>query len=216
MNPAGTRAYVANENSANVSVIDTTTNSVVATVAVGGNPAGVGVHPAGTRAYVANRVPNTVSVIDTATNALVGTVAVQADPIAFGLFIGGPFAPTVPCAPTIGTATPGIGRATISFTPACDGGSPITSFTATCTAGVFSASASGPASPITVTGLTNNTTYSCSVTATNTVGTSAPSAPVSVTTIDATTIPTLSEWAMILLAMSLGLLGVVGVRRMHG
>ena len=39
----------------NVSVIDTATNTVVATVAVGSSPFGVAVNPAGTRAYVTDR-----------------------------------------------------------------------------------------------------------------------------------------------------------------
>ena len=38
--PDGTRAYVANENSNSVSVIDTASNTVVATVAVGSGPTG--------------------------------------------------------------------------------------------------------------------------------------------------------------------------------
>jgi hypothetical protein len=85
---------------------------------------------------------------------------------------------TLPGAPTIGTATPGNNQATVSFTPpASDGGSAITSYTMTC--GAFSAS--GAASPITVTGLTNATTYSCSVKAINAVGTGASSGSVSVT-----------------------------------
>jgi predicted outer membrane repeat protein len=86
----------------------------------------------------------------------------------------------VPGAPTIGTATPGNGSATISFTPpASNGDSPITSFTATCNPGPFSASAA--ASPITVSGLTNGTTYTCSVTATNGIGIGPSSGTVSVT-----------------------------------
>jgi YVTN family beta-propeller protein len=40
-------AYVANEGSANVSVIDTATNKVVATVPVGNNPFAVAVTPDG-------------------------------------------------------------------------------------------------------------------------------------------------------------------------
>jgi YVTN family beta-propeller protein len=70
------RAYVANFDSNTVSVIDTATNTVVATVAVGIHPLGVAVNPAGTRAYVANYDSNNVSVIDTATNTVVATVAV--------------------------------------------------------------------------------------------------------------------------------------------
>src|SRR5213078_3090969 len=85
---------------------------------------------------------------------------------------------TVPGAPTIGTATPGNGQATVSFTPpASNGGSAITGYTMSC--GAFSAS--GAASPITVTGLTNGTTYGCTVTATNATGTGPASGSASVT-----------------------------------
>ena len=87
---------------------------------------------------------------------------------------------TVPGAPVIGTAVPGNGQATISFSPpASNGGSPITSYQATCNPG--SRSATGSASPITVTGLTSGTAYSCSVTATNVAGTGPASGVVSVT-----------------------------------
>src|SRR5436190_1852037 len=79
------RAYVANLNSNNVSVIDTATNTVVATVAVGSFPFGVAVDPAGSRAYVTNNNSNNVSVIDTATNTVVATVAVGSFP--FGVAV---------------------------------------------------------------------------------------------------------------------------------
>jgi len=48
VNPAGTRAYVANEFSHDVWVIDTSTNRPIATVEVGGMPSGVAVTPDGT------------------------------------------------------------------------------------------------------------------------------------------------------------------------
>jgi YVTN family beta-propeller protein len=77
-------AYVTNGGSifsnGTVSVIDTATNTVVATVTVGGFPAGVAVTPDGKLVYVANgRSPppiGSVSVIDTATNTVVATVPV--------------------------------------------------------------------------------------------------------------------------------------------
>ena len=75
VNPAGTRAYVANNSSGTVSVIDTATNTVTATVTVGSFPIGVAVNPAGTRVYVANLL-GTASVIDTATNTVIATVTV--------------------------------------------------------------------------------------------------------------------------------------------
>ena len=51
---AQTRAYVTDISSNTVSVIDTATNTVVATIPVGVIPFGVAITPDGTRAYVAN------------------------------------------------------------------------------------------------------------------------------------------------------------------
>ena len=74
-------AYVVNHGDATVTVVDTATNAVVATVAVGNQPLAAAVHPAGTRAYVTNQVPaGTVSVIDTGINGVVATVTVGARP----------------------------------------------------------------------------------------------------------------------------------------
>src|SRR5713101_797837 len=65
-------AYVANAASNSVSVIDTASNTVVATVGVG--KSGVAITPDGTRAYVSEL--NSVSVIDTTSNTVVATVGV--------------------------------------------------------------------------------------------------------------------------------------------
>jgi YVTN family beta-propeller protein len=73
-------AYIANYYSGNVSVINTTSNTVVATVAVGVAPQGVSASSDGSRVYVTNNGSNTVSVINTATNTVVATVAVGAGP----------------------------------------------------------------------------------------------------------------------------------------
>lgn len=88
----------------------------------------------------------------------------------------------VPGAPTIGTATAGNAKATVSFTPPADnGGAPITGYTVTATDTTTPANggqtATGSGSPITVTGLTNGDTYTFTVTATNSSGPSQPSAP---------------------------------------
>src|SRR5664280_2654185 len=81
---------------------------------------------------------------------------------------------TVPGAPTIGTATKGNAQASVTFTaPASNGGSAITAYTVTSNTGGFFAT--GPASPLIVTGLTNGTAYTFTVIATNANGNSLPS-----------------------------------------
>jgi titin len=88
-------------------------------------------------------------------------------------------ATTVPGAPVIGAATRGNGSVSVAFSPpSTDGGSPITSFNASCTSsdGGVSRSGSSGASPVVVSGLTNGKTYTCKVTATNAVGTGPVSA----------------------------------------
>src|SRR4029077_8815160 len=72
---AQSRAYVTSSSPGGptVSVIDTATNSVVATIPVGIDPVGVAITPDGTRAYVTNLF-NSVSVIDTVTNTVVATI----------------------------------------------------------------------------------------------------------------------------------------------
>lgn len=80
--------------------------------------------------------------------------------------------PTVPGAPTITSIEPTPGGLIVFFSAGDDGGDPITSFTATC----GNQSAVGDASPITVTGLDGYTSYDCTVTASNGIGTSMASA----------------------------------------
>lgn len=78
-----------------------------------------------------------------------------------------------PSAPTIGTAVPLNASATVAFTDNSNGGATITNHTATSSPGGFTGTSA--TSPITVTGLSNGTPYTFTVTATNSAGTSSAS-----------------------------------------
>lgn len=89
---------------------------------------------------------------------------------------------TVPGAPTIGAATAGDATATLAFTaPASNGGIAISTYAATCSGNGKTASASGSASPLLVSGLVNGTVFACTVKAANSLGYGAASAAVTVT-----------------------------------
>ncbi|MGY1773452.1 fibronectin type III domain-containing protein [Blastococcus sp. SYSU D00813] len=87
--------------------------------------------------------------------------------------------PTVPvaapAAPTSVTATAGDRRATVSWTPGADNGSPVFEYTVTASPGGITTVVVGTTA--TVTGLTNGTAYSFRVVARNSMGTSPASAP---------------------------------------
>ncbi|MCQ4163523.1 Ig-like domain repeat protein [Tahibacter harae] len=84
----------------------------------------------------------------------------------------------VPAAPVLTQAAPGNGRATLTFgAPADNGGSAVLDYTASCGA----QSAVDTQSPLAVTGLTNGTPVSCSVTARNALGHSLASNAIEVT-----------------------------------
>ncbi len=89
-----------------------------------------------------------------------------------------PFAPTVPGPPIDVTALGGHGQATVSWgAPATDGRSPITGYTVTSSPGGITASVNGTTLTAVVTGLTNGTSYTFTITAKNAVGTGPMSAP---------------------------------------
>ncbi|MEI6754565.1 MAG: T9SS type A sorting domain-containing protein [Paludibacter sp.] len=95
---------------------------------------------------------------------------------------------TVPDAPTIGTATAGNTQVSVAFTaPSNDGGSTIIDYAVTPYIGASAGTpVTGSASPIVVTGLTNGTAYTFTVTARNSVGgSSASSASNSATPVSA-------------------------------
>jgi YVTN family beta-propeller protein/autotransporter-associated beta strand protein len=78
--------YVTNQGGSNtVSVINTATNTVVATIPVGIVPQLLAVTPDGTRVYVPNQGSDTVSVINTATNTVVATIAAGSQPVTAGV-----------------------------------------------------------------------------------------------------------------------------------
>ncbi len=74
--PDKKRAYVTNQASASVSVIDLTSNQKTQDISVGVEPYGIALTPDGSRAYVANSASDSVSVIDTASNKVVATIPI--------------------------------------------------------------------------------------------------------------------------------------------
>ena len=126
-----------------------------------------------TYVLVAADVGNTIRCVVTATNSIAPSgVSANSNSTAT-------VAATVPGAPTIGTATQtGSTTATVAFTqPASNGGSVITSYTATSSPGSVTGTLNQAGSgTITVSGLTGGTAYTFTVTATNAIGTSAASA----------------------------------------
>jgi hypothetical protein len=102
--------------------------------------------------------------------------------------------PTVPAAPTGVTATAGNQSAIVSWTAPSNGGSAITSYTVTPYIGTTAqkatvVSGTPPASTTNVTGLTNGTAYTFTVSATNGVGTGSASVASGAVTPVAPTVP---------------------------
>jgi YVTN family beta-propeller protein len=128
--------------------------------------------------------PGTVTVLAGQTTALVPVMAILQGTATVTATLGASnaasvvqvlSAPVVPDAPMMDFADLGTSNdVTVHFLPpVTDGGSPITSYTVTSSPGGITAS--GPGSPIHLTGLANFTSYTFTVIATNAVGDSAPS-----------------------------------------
>jgi YVTN family beta-propeller protein len=88
VSPNGSKVYVTNTFSNTVSVINTATNTVIATIPVGLTRLSaapctmlVAVSPDGSKVYVANVDAGTVSVIDTAANMVSATIPVGFTPV---------------------------------------------------------------------------------------------------------------------------------------
>ncbi len=92
ISPDGREAYVANAGDNTVSVIDTATKAVVATIAVGDEPQGIAFAPDGATAYVTNIKDNNVSVIDTAIRTATTTIAVGRNPLSIAVTPDGQWA----------------------------------------------------------------------------------------------------------------------------
>lgn len=78
---SGKYVYTANQGDGTVSVLDTSSNSVVATIPIFGEPGGgandpfdVAINPSNGLVYVSTRIGRNVSIIDPATNTVIGVI----------------------------------------------------------------------------------------------------------------------------------------------
>ncbi len=83
MTPDGTRAYVANIGSNNITIMDVATQNVITHIPVGKEPEGLALHPSGKYVYVANQGDNNLYVMSTESHEILwrrrlGTVPIRA------------------------------------------------------------------------------------------------------------------------------------------
>lgn len=90
INSTGTRLYVSNFGSNNTSVVDTTTNTTIATIPVGAIPFGIAVSADDSRVYQVANNGNRVDVIDALTNSVLTSVPMDAFPVSYGQFVQPP------------------------------------------------------------------------------------------------------------------------------
>src|SRR5258708_12085417 len=72
--PNGSRVFVTNGNSASLSIIDTSSNGIIATVPVGSNPTSVAVSADGVSAYVTNEYSFSLSQVSVAGSFVTNTL----------------------------------------------------------------------------------------------------------------------------------------------
>jgi len=164
---------VTNTGSGNLSISDISLTGNAAGYTLPGTCPAPGVLPAGAQCVInatfTPTVAGSASAVLTISSNAPGTATVIVNLSGTGA--------VEPDAPVLGSSAIGNNQVTIFFdAPMFDGGSPITGYTATCNPGAIAAT--GTVSPITVTGLQNDTAYSCAIRAVNAAGVSAPSASV--------------------------------------
>lgn len=95
MSPDGTKAYVVTQSTDTVTVINTSTNTKIATISVDANsgsyaaPDPIVITPDGSKVYVGNVNAGTVSVINTNTNTLTAIIQVGSQPYNIAMKPGG-------------------------------------------------------------------------------------------------------------------------------
>lgn len=137
--------------------------------------------------------PITITGLNNGTAYSVRLRAVNAIGVSDNSVVIGPLTPAdIPAAPTSLQATAGNAQVTIAFVAGANGGSAITNYEYTLDGGTtwIALTPSRSISPISITGLTNGTTYNIQLRARNAIGTSLPSTQVTATPAAAPAAPT--------------------------
>ena len=82
---------MANQSTNTLSVINTATNAITATVSVGSQPISLAINSAGTLVYVGNATSSNISVVNTSTNTVTATIANGTSPNGLVLSAGGQY-----------------------------------------------------------------------------------------------------------------------------